>query len=139
MTPPPLATPTASAVEPVTSGLITGAPAAQVPTQTSTPAAVAPPTSPVAAPTQYTGGTNSTVVQEPNARIPSTPSGVASETTTGTPSGATQPAELDDAKWRTRHDRATRLDGAIGNARRAGAGRDRSAAPIRAVSRHEGT
>ena len=93
VTPPPLATQTASTVAPVTSGLITGAPAAQVPTQSSSPAAVAPPTSPVAAPTQYTGGTRSTVLQEPNARIPSTPSGVASETTAGTPSGATQPAE----------------------------------------------
>ncbi len=101
-TPPPLATNRASAVQPVTSGLITGAPAAQVPTMPSSSAAVAPPTSPpaapvaavapaapVPAPTQYTGGTSSTVVQEPNARIPSTPSGVASETTAGTPSGAT--------------------------------------------------
>ncbi|MBV8762570.1 MAG: hypothetical protein JO257_35120 [Deltaproteobacteria bacterium] len=92
-TPPPLATNSASTVEPVTSGLLTGAPAAQVPTMPSSPAAVAPPTSPaaapVAAPVQYTGGTSSTVVQEPSARIPATPSGVASETTTGTPSGAT--------------------------------------------------
>jgi len=107
-TPPPLAKETQHTTE-VYGGPLTGAPATPAPTIASSPGAAAPPTSPevaaptaavpapVAAPTQYTGGTTSTVVQEPNARIPSTPSGVASETTAGTPSGVTTPASTEPA------------------------------------------
>lgn len=99
-TPPPLAKETQRTE--VYGGLLTGAPVAPAPTIALSHGAAAPPTSPaaaaataaapVAAPTQYTGGTASTVVQEPHARIPSTPSGVASETTSGTPSGVTPAA-----------------------------------------------
>jgi hypothetical protein len=108
VTPPPLARDAPRTTE-VYAGPLTGAPTALTPASSLSPGAVAPPTSsqgpaeaphpaaaegqhPVPAEAQYTGGTQSTVVQEPNARIPSTPSGVASETTAGTPSGVTPAA-----------------------------------------------
>jgi hypothetical protein len=92
MTPPPLATDRESTVEPVVSGLLTGAPAAPAPTAPLSSGAAAPPTSPVAAPAQYAGGTSSTVVDEPNPRIPATPSGVSNETNASSAEPATAPA-----------------------------------------------